>query len=83
VRAAHTPSRVPVVHAVRLPAFDAELIGRQDEWEVLQQAWRRLSGGQGGILVVEGAAGVGKSRLVSEFANRAKARTFRKRRHED
>ena len=63
-----TPLRLPAVRGAPLPAFDVELIGREREWEMLQQTWSRLSGGHGGIVFVEGASGVGKSRLIDDFA---------------
>ncbi len=63
-----TPTRVPIIRAAPVPSMDAGLIGRTSEWDLLQQAWRRLAGGDGGIVVVEGDAGVGKSRLADDFA---------------
>lgn len=44
------------------------LIGRAAEMELLQAELRRSAGGEFRVVVVEGAAGVGKSRLISEFA---------------
>jgi hypothetical protein len=41
------------------------MVGRDREFAQLQDAWR--TGGQ--MLVVRGRAGIGKSRLVREFAN--------------
>jgi class 3 adenylate cyclase len=48
--------------------FDSVLVGREPELEALGDAWERARNGQTCVLVtVVGAAGVGKSRLVSEF----------------
>ncbi|HEX6050422.1 MAG TPA: AAA family ATPase, partial [Gemmatimonadaceae bacterium] len=43
------------------------LIGRADEWARLTSLWRAVEGGQPGLLVVTGEAGVGKTRLVEEL----------------
>jgi class 3 adenylate cyclase/tetratricopeptide (TPR) repeat protein len=43
------------------------LVGRKQELEVLNAAWRRATGGQGAIVLLSGEAGVGKSRLLYEF----------------
>jgi DNA-binding SARP family transcriptional activator len=59
--------RVAPVRAL-LPAFDAGLIGREREWAALQQSCHALRDGQGGVVLVEGATGVGKSRLMHDFA---------------
>ena len=41
--------------------------GRADELQGLTGWADRLAGGEGGVLVVEGAAGLGKSRLLAEL----------------
>jgi DNA-binding SARP family transcriptional activator/tetratricopeptide (TPR) repeat protein len=51
----------------RVP-FGVPLVGRDVELERLRAHWQRAARGQGGILLVRGAAGIGKSRLVSELA---------------
>ncbi len=45
------------------------LIGRSDEYERLRAALRLAREGRSGAIVVAGEAGVGKTRLVSEFAD--------------
>jgi DNA-binding SARP family transcriptional activator len=45
------------------------LIGRAEELEALRRAWTRLSSTGCRLLVVAGEAGIGKSRLVAEFAH--------------
>ena len=47
-------------------------IGRLDELEVLRAALRRAVDGQSGATLLAGEAGVGKTRLVSEFAELAR-----------
>ncbi len=44
------------------------LIGRQHELMRLQYGWQRLHSGQGGLFIVEGEPGIGKSRLLNTFA---------------
>lgn len=51
------------------------LVGREAEWQQLQQAWARISAeaqspgpGQPQLLALEGEPGIGKSRLLHEFA---------------
>ncbi len=45
----------------------APMVGRQKQFATLQQQVTNLQNGQGGITVVVGEAGLGKSRLVSEL----------------
>src|SRR5215469_8322432 len=51
----------------------AELIGRTAELERLDAVLDRTRAGEGGVCVVWGSAGIGKTRLVAEFARRASA----------
>lgn len=43
------------------------LIGRQREWTQLQTAWRRAASGHAHMIVLQGEAGVGKTRLAEEL----------------
>ena len=43
------------------------LVGRQPEWEQMQESWSRASVSGPGFLLVSGEAGIGKSRLTEEF----------------
>lgn len=49
------------------PALQAALVERDGEWRTLAAAWRGLASGNGGIVMVDGEAGVGKTRLADEF----------------
>jgi len=48
----------------------SSLVGREQETAFLHQCWERIAVGQGGLVLISGEAGVGKTRLVEEFANR-------------
>ena len=50
----------------------APLIGRSAELSVLREAWQAAAAGRPGAVLVEGGAGVGKTRLVSEVAELAR-----------
>ena len=45
----------------------AALVGRTREAEALSAHWRAVAGGQGGLAIVAGEQGVGKTRLVEEL----------------
>ena len=49
------------------PALQGALVERDEEWRTLAAAWRGLAGGNGGIVMVDGEAGAGKTRLADEF----------------
>ena len=49
------------------PAFESGLVGRTAELEILQKAWRGVQRGSGRVVLIEGEAGVGKTRLADEF----------------
>ena len=51
----------------RAPSFEASLIGREGEWASLLETWKDVKRGQSRIVLLEGEAGVGKSRLAEEF----------------
>ena len=50
------------------------LLEREAQLAVLEQALTRAAGGSGAMVAVEGAAGLGKSRLLAEGARRAEQR---------
>jgi predicted ATPase len=49
-------------------------VGRTEELERLDAALAQAAAGQPTVLLIGGEAGVGKTRLVAEFAGRARAR---------
>ncbi|MCU0725264.1 MAG: tetratricopeptide repeat protein [Planctomycetes bacterium] len=54
------PPRVPVRRETRL-------FGREEDVEQLRDLWAKAKEGGGSTILVEGEAGIGKSRLVDEF----------------
>ncbi|MEP7325615.1 MAG: AAA family ATPase [Gemmatimonadota bacterium] len=49
------------------PRLDSALIGREEQWRVLMETWRSTHRGRGQVVLMEGEAGVGKTRLAEEF----------------
>ncbi len=67
------PAVAPSVPAGRSP-LDAmapsRLVGREQELAFLRECWRGAEAGQRRLALISGEAGVGKTRLIEEFANR-------------
>ena len=51
-----------------LPSLDLPLIGRDAAWDALSSAYRQIH--TGGVILISGEAGIGKTRLMQEFAMR-------------
>jgi predicted ATPase len=68
-----TPRPVTEERFSRLPALESSVIGRDAELEALSRAWNGARRGGGRVALVEGEAGVGKTRLVEELARRVVA----------
>ncbi len=51
-------------------------VGREAERSVLSRLMERALGGEGGVAMIGGALGVGKTRIAAEFAAEASARGF-------
>ncbi len=49
---------------------DVPLVGRQSLWQQMQTAYEQAADGQGSMVLLAGEAGIGKSRLMQEFATR-------------
>ena len=62
--AVHRPhpatSRFEVIHGERL----SELVGREEEVNVLRRRWERSMAGEGQVVLISGEPGIGKSRLA-------------------
>ena len=56
----HTPRAAATTTSTRL-------VGRKTEWQTLLQSWRRAGKGHAQMLLIEGEAGIGKTRLGEEL----------------
>ena len=61
-----TPHPKPRPSWSTLPGLDLPLIGREEAWRELQHAYQQQQ--SGGAILISGAPGIGKSRLMQEFA---------------
>jgi class 3 adenylate cyclase/predicted ATPase len=63
LRPASVESRFEAFHASGL----TDLVGRQEELELLLRRWSKAKTGQGQVVLLSGEAGIGKSRLTAGF----------------
>jgi class 3 adenylate cyclase len=61
LRASSVESRFEAMH----PAGVTELVGRQEELDLLLRRWARAKIGEGQVVLLSGEAGIGKSRLAA------------------
>lgn len=61
-----TPDDEPIW--TTLPSLDVPMVGRDKVIQLLATAFARVRDGQGQVVLVGGEAGIGKSRVVQEFA---------------
>ena len=61
LRPASIESRFEALHASGL----TELVGREEELELLLRRWSRAKTGEGQVMLISGEAGIGKSRLTA------------------
>jgi tetratricopeptide (TPR) repeat protein len=64
------PGIVPALEPMwtTLPGLDVPLVGRDGAIGRLTKAFARARAGRGGVVLISGEAGIGKSRLMQEFA---------------
>jgi DNA-binding SARP family transcriptional activator/tetratricopeptide (TPR) repeat protein len=60
----------------RATADHPNLIGRRESLATLEAAWQRARSGAGGVAIVAGPAGIGKTRLVDELVARVSPETL-------
>ena len=48
-------------------------VGREKQWAVVESAWQDAEGGDSETMLVEGAAGLGKTRMLTELRRRVQA----------
>ena len=66
VRASAVESRFEALHASGL----TELVGREEELEILLRRWSKAKAGEGQVVLLSGEAGIGKSRLTEALRDR-------------
>ena len=66
LRPASVESRFEALHASGL----TELVGREEELEILLRRWSKAKAGQGQVVLLSGEAGIGKSRLSAALMER-------------
>ena len=66
VRPASVESRFEAFHASGL----TELVGREEELDLLLRRWSKAKTGQGQVVLLSGEAGIGKSRLTAALLER-------------
>src|ERR1700719_8625 len=69
LRPASIESRFEALHASRL----SELVGREEELELLLRRWLKAKAGEGQVVLLFGEAGIGKSRLTAALLERLAA----------
>jgi len=66
-------TELPPAPVVRTRPGLLPLVGRDDEVRALQAAWTAARGGHGGLAVISGEPGLGKTRLATQLADLADA----------
>src|SRR5262249_17922960 len=69
LRTGSVGSRFEALHASRL----TDLVGREEELEILLRRWARAKAGEGQVVLLSGELGIGKSRLTAALLERLAA----------
>ena len=69
LRPSSVESRFDALHASGL----TELVGREEELELLLRRWSKAKGGEGQVVLLSGEPGIGKSRLTAALLERLAA----------
>ena len=70
-------SRFEALHASGL----TELVGREEELELLLRRWSKAKTGDGQVVLLSGEAGIGKSRLTAALLKRLEGEPHRRLRY--
>ncbi len=66
IRASSLESRFEALHTSGL----TQLVGRQEELDLLLRRWSRATEGEGQVVLISGEPGIGKSRLIAALSER-------------
>ena len=77
LRPASVESRFEAMHAGAL----TELVGREEELELLLRRWSKAKVGEGQVVLLSGEPGIGKSRLTAELLERLAAEPYTRLRY--
>jgi class 3 adenylate cyclase/predicted ATPase len=66
LRPSSVESRFDALHATGM----TELVGREEELELLLRRWSKAKGGEGQVVLLSGEPGIGKSRLTAALLDR-------------
>ena len=77
LRPASVESRFEALHAGGL----TELVGREEELELLLRRWSKAKTGEGQVVLLSGEAGIGKSRLTAALLERLAAEPYTRLRY--
>src|SRR4029077_8313558 len=70
-------SRFEAMHASAL----TELVGREEELDLLLRRWSRAKNGEGQVVLLSGEPGIGKSRLTAALLERLAAEPYTRLRY--
>jgi class 3 adenylate cyclase/tetratricopeptide (TPR) repeat protein len=77
LRARSIESRFEALHARDL----TDLVGREEELELLTRRWTRSKGGEGQVVLLSGEPGIGKSRLIAGLLERLASEPYARLRY--
>jgi hypothetical protein len=77
LRSASIESRFEALHASGL----TELVGREEELELLLRRWSKAKTGEGQVVLLSGEAGIGKSRLTAALMERLEGEPYTRLRY--
>src|SRR5262249_20290129 len=77
LQASSVPSRFDALHASGL----TDLVGREEDLELLLRRWSRAKTGEGQVVLLSGEPGIGKSRLTAALLERLAAEPYTRLRY--
>jgi predicted ATPase len=77
LRPSSVESRFDALHTTGL----TELVGREEELEILLRRWSKAKSGQGQVVLLSGEPGIGKSRLTAALVERVAGEPHTRLRH--